>query len=115
VPLRIVASYTQLLSKRYEGKRNYDADEFIVFAVNGTNHMQRLIQDLQIFPWVEKRESPLLDIPRDQALRQALVNLKHAVEEGGALMTHERLREIRADEVELFQLFQNLVGIAIKC
>jgi PAS domain S-box-containing protein len=113
-PLRMVASYTQLLSKRYKGKLDSDADEFIAFAVDGANRMQRLIQDLLTFSRVGKRGLELVDISSDRALRLALVNLRGAIEESGALVAHDLLPEVMADEVQLVQLFQNLVGNAIK-
>jgi PAS domain S-box-containing protein len=113
-PLRMVASYTQLLSKRYKGKLDSDADEFIAFAVDGANRMQRLIQDLLTFSRVGKRGLELLDISSDRAARQAIVNLRAAIEASGALVTHDLLPQVMADEAQLVQLFQNLVGNAIK-
>jgi PAS domain S-box-containing protein len=113
-PLRMVASYTQLLSKRYKGKLDSDADDFIAFAVDGANRMQRLIQDLLTFSRVGKRGLEPVDISSDRALGQALVNLSGAIEESGALVTHDLLPQVMADEVQLVQLFQNLVGNAIK-
>jgi PAS domain S-box-containing protein len=113
-PLRMVASYTQLLGKRYKGKLDSDADEFIAFAVDGANRMQRLIQDLLTYSRVGKRGLELLDVSSDRALRQAVVNLRGAIEESGAFVTHDPLPQVMADEVQLVQLFQNLVGNAIK-
>jgi len=113
-PLRMVASYTQLLGKRYKGKLDSDADEFIAFAVDGANRMQRLIQDLLTYSRVGKRGMELVDISSDRALQQALLNLRGAVEKSGALVTHDLLPEVMADEAQLIQLFQNLVGNAIK-
>jgi PAS domain S-box-containing protein len=113
-PLRMVASYTQLLSKRYKGKLDSDADEFIAFAVDGASRMQRLIQDLLAYSRVGTEGSHLLDISSEDALQQALINLRSAIEESGALVTHEPLPTVLADETQLTQLFQNLVGNAIK-
>jgi PAS domain S-box-containing protein len=113
-PLRMVASYTQLLSRRYKGKLDSDADEFIAFAVDGASRMQRLIQDLLAYSRVGTRGSDLLDISSENALRQALLNLRGAIEESGALVTHDPLPTVSADETQLIQLFQNLVGNAIK-
>ena len=113
-PLRMVASYTQLLSRRYKGKLDSDADEFISFAVDGARRMQRLIQDLLSFSRVGKRGLELVDISSDRALKQALKNLTAVIEERGALVTHGPLPAVKADEVQLVQLFQNLVGNAIK-
>jgi PAS domain S-box-containing protein len=113
-PLRMVASYTQLLSRRYKGKLDSDADEFIAFAVDGASRMQRLIRDLLAYSRVGTKGSDLLDISSEDALRQALLNLRGAIEESGALVTHDPLPTVSADETQLIQLFQNLVGNAIK-
>jgi PAS domain S-box-containing protein len=113
-PLRMVASYTQLLSRRYKGKLDSDADEFIAFAVDGAARMQRLIQDLLAYSRVGTKGKDLLDISSEEALQQALLNLRGAIEGSGALVTHDRLPAVLADETQLIQLFQNLVGNAIK-
>ena len=113
-PLRMVASYTQLLSRRYKGKLDSDADEFIAFAVDGASRMQRLIQDLLAYSRVGTKGKELLDISSEEALQQALINLRKAIEESGALVTHDPLPSVLADETQLIQLFQNLVGNAIK-
>ena len=113
-PLRMVASYTQLLSRRYKGKLDSDADEFIAFAVDGASRMQRLIQDLLAYSRVGTKGKDLLDTSSEDALQQALVNLRGAIEDSGALVTHDPLPTVLADEMQLIQLFQNLVGNAIK-
>ena len=113
-PLRMVASYTQLLSRRYKGKLDADADEFIAFAVDGASRMQRLIQDLLAYSRVGTKGNDLLDTSTEDALQQALMNLRGAIEESGALVTHDPLPTVLADEMQLIQLFQNLVGNAIK-
>jgi PAS domain S-box-containing protein len=113
-PLRMVASYTQLLSRRYKGKLDADADEFISFAVDGASRMHRLIQDLLAYSRVGTKGKDLHDTSSEEALRQALMNLRGAIEESGALVTHDPLPTVLADEMQLIQLFQNLVGNAIK-
>jgi PAS domain S-box-containing protein len=113
-PLRMVASYTQLLSRRYKGKLDADADEFIAFAVDGASRMQRLIQDLLAYSRVGTKGQDLLDTSSEDAFSQALVNLRGAIEASGALVTHDPLPSVMADEMQLTQLFQNLVGNAIK-
>jgi PAS domain S-box-containing protein len=113
-PLRMVASYTALLSKRYAGKLDSDADEFIAFAVDGANRMHRLIQDLLAYSRVGSKGKELLDTSSEDALRQALLNLRGAIEESGAQVTHGHLPHVLADEMQLVQLFQNLIGNAIK-
>jgi PAS domain S-box-containing protein len=113
-PLRMVASYTQLLSRRYKGKLDADADEFIAFAVDGAARMQRLIQDLLAYSRVGTKGQELLDTSSEEALGQALVNLRGSIEASGALVTHDPLPAVLADEMQLIQLFQNLIGNAIK-
>jgi PAS domain S-box-containing protein len=113
-PLRMVASYTQLLSRRYKGKLDADADDFIAFAVDGAERMQRLIQDLLAYSRVGTKVQDLLDTSSEQALEQAVTNLRGAIEQSGALVTHGPLPHVRADQGQLTQLFQNLVGNAIK-
>ena len=113
-PLRMVASFTQLLSRRYKGKLDSDADEYIAFAVDGATRMQRLIQDLLAYSRIGTKGKELLKTSSESALRTALSNLRGAIEESGALVTHEPLPDVLADETQLIQLFQNLVGNAIK-
>jgi PAS domain S-box-containing protein len=113
-PLRMVASYTQLLARRYKGKLDDDADEFIAFAVDGASRMQRLIEDLLSFSRVGTKGQPMLPTSSESALQQALANLHVAVAGSGAQVTHDSLPTVLADESQLVQLFQNLVGNAIK-
>ena len=113
-PLRMVASYTQLLSRRYKGKLDSDADEFMAFATDGASRMQRLIQDLLAYSRVATKGNELRNTSSEETLQQALLNLRGAIEESGALVTHDPLPAVLADEMQLIQLFQNLVGNAIK-
>ncbi len=113
-PLRMVASYLQLLSRRYKGRLDTEADEFIDFAVDGAGRMQRLIQDLLAFSRVGTTGRALTPTSSEAALARALVNLRSALNETGALVTHDPLPTVLADEMQLAQLFQNLVGNAIK-
>jgi signal transduction histidine kinase len=113
-PLRMVASYTQLLAKRYKGKLDSDADEFIGFAVDGVNRMQGLIKDLLAYSRVGTRGKDFEPTDCTATLSEALSNLKVAIEESGAVVTHDPLPTVVADGTQLGQLFQNLVGNAIK-
>ncbi|MGC1687110.1 MAG: ATP-binding protein, partial [Candidatus Acidiferrales bacterium] len=113
-PLRMVASYTQLLSRRYKGKLDADADEYIAFAVDGANRMQRLIQDLLVYSRVATKGNDLRHTSSEEALQRALLNLSGAIEDSGALVTHDLMPTVLADQMQLVQLFQNLVGNAIK-
>jgi len=113
-PLRMVASYTQLLSRRYKGKLDADADEFIAFAVDGASRMQRLIQDLLTFSRIGSQAKELVDVSNESALQQAIMNLSGVIEASGAVITHDPLPMVVGDEMQLIQLFQNLIGNAIK-
>ncbi len=113
-PLRMVASYTQLLARRYKGKLDPDADDFIAFAVDGASRMQRLIHDLLAYSRVGTKGKELQNTSSENALDQALLNLRGAIEEHGAQVSHDPLPTVMADEMQLTQLFQNLVGNALK-
>jgi PAS domain S-box-containing protein len=113
-PLRMVASYTQLLARRYKGRLDSDADEFITFAVDGANRMQRLIQDLLAYSRVGTKGKDLLETSSEEALQRAILNLRGAIADSGAMLTHDPLPAVLADETQLVQLFQNLIGNAIK-
>jgi len=113
-PLRMVASYTQLLAKRYKGRLDSDADEFIAYAVDGSNRMQGLIQDLLAYSRAGTNGKPLREISSEKALKEALSNLQTTIQESGAVVTHDSLPAITTDDTQLTLLFQNLVGNALK-
>jgi light-regulated signal transduction histidine kinase (bacteriophytochrome) len=113
-PLRMISSYVQLLSRRYSGRLDNDADEFIAYAVEGTQRMQQLINDLLAYSRIGTRGRPLEPTDFEQVFREAMANLKIAVEESESIVTHDRLPTEMADEMQMVQLFQNLIGNAIK-
>jgi light-regulated signal transduction histidine kinase (bacteriophytochrome) len=113
-PLRMVASYTQLLARRYRGRLDADADEFIAYAVDGASRMQRLIQDLLAYSRVGIAGGAPTEVCSEKALKLALSNLHGAIEASGAQVTRDPLPVVHADELQLTQLFQNLVGNGIK-
>ena len=113
-PLRMVASFTQLLAKRYKGRLDSDADEFIAYAVDGSIRMQRLIQDLLTYSRARANGKALSEISSENALKEALTNLRATIEESGAVVTHDSLPAITTDDTQLARVFQNLVGNAIK-
>jgi light-regulated signal transduction histidine kinase (bacteriophytochrome) len=113
-PLRMVASYTQLLAQRYKGRLDSDADEFIAYAVDGSNRMQRLIQDLLAYSRAGTNGKALREISGENALKEALENLRATIAESGAVVTHDPLPVITTDGTQVAQVFQNLIGNAIK-
>jgi PAS domain S-box-containing protein len=113
-PLRMVASYTQLLARRYRGRLDADADEFIGFAVDGAVRMQRLIQDLLAYSRVGTRGKPFAPTDCGAVVDQVIVDLGPAIAESGATVTRDPLPTLPADAVQLEQLFLNLIGNAIK-
>lgn len=113
-PLRMVSSYTQLLARRYRGKLDADADDFIAYAVDGSNRMQMLINDLLAYSRVSTRGKPFEPTDCEAILSQIRVNLQAAIEESDAVITHDPLPTVVADASQLAQLLQNLIGNAVK-
>jgi PAS domain S-box-containing protein len=113
-PLRMVSSYTQLLAQRYSGKLDSDADEFIAFAVDGAMRMQRLIQDLLAYSRTGTSDMDVTMVSSEKALQIALSNLETAIADCGARVTSGELPAVEVDEIQLIQLFQNLIGNALK-
>jgi len=113
-PLRMVASYTQLLRRRYQGKLDGDADEFIAFAVDGVTRMQGLIDDLLTYSRVGNRGDPPQETDSGRAFARAVANLGAAVRESGAEVHARDLPVVLADPTQLVQLFQNLIHNGIK-
>ncbi len=113
-PLRMVTSYLQLLERRYKGNLDDDAHEFIAYAVDGATRMKALINDLLSFSRVGTRGQPfeLTDVQR--VVDGALANLQIAMEESGAQVTCGALPTVMGDPSQLTQVFQNLIGNAIK-
>lgn len=113
-PLRMVASYTQLLARRYKGKLDADADDFIGFAVDGANRMQHLIQDLLSYSRLTTRGKTLELTETRMACENAVKNLQQAIKDSDAAVVVEDLPAVLGDATHLAQLFQNLIGNAIK-
>lgn len=113
-PLRMVGSYLQLLERRYKDNLDDRANEFIDYAVDGARRMQTLINDLLSYSRLSTRAQPFKPVDCHAVLNNALANLKFAIEESGAVVTHDTLPEVRADATQLSQLFQNLIANAIK-
>jgi PAS domain S-box-containing protein len=113
-PLRMVSSYMQLLESRYKDKLDDDAKEFIDFAVDGAARMQRLIQDLLAFSRVGTRGKEPEIVDSSQSVAEALRNLKVRIEENGATVNAAGLPVVFVDRNQLTQVFQNLIGNAVK-
>jgi signal transduction histidine kinase len=113
-PLRMVAAYTQLLADRYRGKLDENADKYIGYAVEGALRMQALIEDLLAFSRVGRNGSEHKETDCNAAIDAALRNLAAAVQESGVIVTRGPLPPLHADHFQLVQLFQNLIGNAIK-
>ena len=114
-PLRmVVLFYTQLLARRYQEKLDAEADEFLGYIVGGATRMHQLIEDLLAYSRVSGRPGAYEPADCEAILDRALANLQAAVEESGAVVTHDPLPALMADPLQLEQLFQNLLGNAIK-
>jgi signal transduction histidine kinase len=113
-PLRMVAAYTQLLADRYRGKLDENADKYIGYAVEGALRMQALIEDLLAFSRVGRNGQEHKETDCNAAIDEALRNLAAAVRESGVIVTRGPLPPLLADHFQLVQLFQNLIGNAIK-
>ncbi len=113
-PLRMVSSYVQLLARRYRGKLDSDADDFIGYAVDGAKRMQTLINDLLIFSRVGTQGKPFKQTDCEAVLNEVLINLEVAIIESDAKVTHSILPTVMADSSQLVMLLQNLISNAIK-
>jgi signal transduction histidine kinase len=113
-PLRMVSSYLQLLERRYRDHLDQDARDFINFAVDGAKRMQALINDLLAYSRVGTRGKEFQPVPLDEIMLQARNNLKIAIEEQEAEIACDSLPVVQGDDTQLIQLFQNLIGNAIK-
>jgi PAS domain S-box-containing protein len=114
-PLRMVASYLQLLERRYKDKLDSDANEFINYAVDGAGRMQNLINDLLAYSRVGTQGKPFKPTNYADVFRRALLQLKIAIEESKAVITHdEPFPIVHADESQLVQVLQNLISNAMK-
>jgi len=113
-PLRMITSFTQLLVKRYRGQFDVDADEFIDYIADGAKRMSSLINDLLEYSRVGTRGRALVPTDCSAVFEVARNNLRVAIEESEATITSDPLPTVMGDETQLVQLFQNLLGNAIK-
>jgi light-regulated signal transduction histidine kinase (bacteriophytochrome) len=113
-PLRTITSFTQLLERRYKDKLDSDADEFIAYIVDAAKRMQTLIKDLLNYSRVATMGKEFKLTDTEEILKASLNNLNTAIDENNAEIIYENLPEIMADSGQILQLFQNLIGNAIK-
>jgi signal transduction histidine kinase len=113
-PLRMVSSYCELLGERYRGKLDERADKFIGYAVDGAHRMQRLITDLLEYSRVGTAAKPLRFTDAAAVVASVLQGLQTTVQANQAVIVHEILPPVQADDVQLGQVFQNLIGNALK-
>lgn len=113
-PLRMVGNYVQLLAKRYRGRLDADADDFIGFAVDGAVRMQRLIEDLLAYSRVSTRGSEFEAVDTGAVLANTLATLALAIEDAGVQITSDTLPVVSGDKGQLGHVFQNLIGNAVK-
>ena len=113
-PLRTVASFVQLLARRYRGKLDTDADEFIAHTIDGVRRMQALIQDLLAYSRAGRSGREFTPTDTERSFAEAVGNLATAIAESGATVTHDALPTVIGDGAQLVQLLQNLIGNALK-
>ncbi len=113
-PLNQVANYVQLLEMRYNDELDEDAKEFINYAVEGVSLMQTLIDDVLAYSKVDMQRIEFQTIEANTALEHALGNLRRRIQKSGVVITQDELPTVMADSTQLMQLFQNLIGNAIK-
>jgi light-regulated signal transduction histidine kinase (bacteriophytochrome) len=113
-PLRVVSTYAQFLAQQYQGKLDAEADTFIGYMVDGAARGRALIRDLLLFSQVEGQAQEFTEINSEEVFTDTLNVLRVAVEESGATVTHDPLPAVRADALQLGQVFQNLLGNALK-
>ena len=113
-PLRMVTAYTQLLGERYRGKLDENADKFIGYASEGAQRMQVLIHDLLAFSRIGRNSATSGSVDCNAVMAEVLLALAPAIQESGATVTHAKLPAVWADRTQVAQVFQNLIGNAIK-
>lgn len=113
-PLRMIASYLELIERRYKGRLDQDADEFIGFAVDGAKRLQTMIHDLLDYSRVSTRAAPLESVSFEAILEEAISDLGVSIRESETQITHGPMPTVLVDRAQMGQLFRNLIGNALK-
>lgn len=113
-PLRMITSFLQLLQRRYDHQLDYEANEFIQFAVDGATRMQEMVNDLLAYSRIERSDREFEDINTEDIIKQIIFDSKILIDENNAHITYDHLPVIKADYPQLVQVFQNLVANSIK-
>ncbi len=113
-PLRMITSFLQLLERRYKDQLDQDANEYIMFAVDGAKRLDAMTNDLLQYSRISSEKREIIPVNFEHVLEHALTNMKVQIEENNAIITHDPLPIIKGDEQLKIQLFQNLIGNAIK-
>jgi len=114
-PLRMIASFGQLLRRKYDGKLDAEAQEYLGYMIEGAKRMKALIEDILTYARVgDPEKRPFARVEMADALKTALVNLQFSITETSAIVTSSELPAVRGIEIQMVQLFQNLIGNSIK-
>ncbi len=113
-PLRMIASYLQLLERKYKGNLDSKADKYIRFSVDGATRMQKLIDDFLEFSRVTTHAQEFKPTDLESIFAQVQSNLEVSIKENNALISHDPLPTIMADKTQITQVFQNLISNALK-
>lgn len=113
-PLRQISSFTQLLARRYVGKFDVDADDFIGFIVDGTRRMQDLINDILVYSRLRKRDENLVTVNCEVLFTEVIVSMQKMIDDAEVRIRHDELPTLIGDRMQLAQLFRNLISNSIK-
>ena len=113
-PLRVVTGYVQLIERKYKDRLDAEAGEFMNYIRDGVSRMQQLITDLLSYSRLGTRGKPFGPVNVETVLEHATTNLRPLIDQNGAVVAHQSLPEVRGDETQLLQLFQNLIANAVK-
>src|SRR5205823_8898017 len=113
-PLRTMSAYGQLLVRKYQGKLDADADQFLAFIVSASTRMSSLVRDLLGYARLTTEEQRPSSVALDEDLEAALTHLDRAIQESAASVTHDPMPTVQVDRGQMVRLFQNLVGNALK-